>query len=272
MNGRSGLRRAVGLPFKSSTKTRFIFCLFLSLILATGIFSTGNAPAEEASLSAGEPFISIEFDTLEGFEPLLFPKIPSHTRYTIMSEHGESFLAAFANSSASALVFTSEFDVYKYPVLSWRWRVSNVYKNGHAGLKGGDDFPARVYVMFSFDPKEAQLGQRMVYGVLKAFYGKYPPLSTLNYIWASRDHEARYITSPYTKKAMLVVLRQGPAGDPQAWASESVNVLEDYREAFKGGNPPRWARIAVMSDSDNTSESAAAHFDSIRAGPAPLKQ
>ncbi len=263
MNGRSGLRRVVGLP-SGIDKGYFILCLLLSLIL-----SAGNSSAEEALLNAGEPFISIDFNTLEGFEPVEFPKIPAHTKYTIKSEGGESFLVAFANSSASALAYTREFDVYEYPVVSWRWRVSNVYKKGHAGIKSGDDFPARLYVMFSYDPKEATLWQRIVYSTLKAFYGDYPPRSTLNYIWASRAHDDRYITSPYTKKARLVVLREGPAQDTQVWVNESVNVLQDYREAFGGNPPPRMARIAVMSDSDNTGESATAHFDSITVGPAP---
>ncbi len=261
MNGRSGLRRAVRLP-SCIEKGCFILCLLLSLIL-----SAGNSSAEEASLNTGEPYISIEFNSLEGFEPLLFPKIPVHTEYSIMSTGGDSYLVAFSNSSASALVYTREFDVYEYPVLSWRWRVSNVYKNGHAGIKSGDDFPARVYVMFAFDPKEATLWQRMVYSTLKAVYGKYPPQSTLNYIWANRPHEARYITSPYTKKSKMVVMQEGPAKDPQAWAHEIVNVVNDYRAAF-GKSPPRMARLAVMSDADNTKESATAHFDSITVGPA----
>ncbi|MCK4910107.1 MAG: DUF3047 domain-containing protein [Thermodesulfovibrionales bacterium] len=263
MNGRSGLMRAVGLPFKSITKGYFIFCLLLSLIFPAGLSSAG-----ESAVQIIEPFISIEFDTLEGFEPVHFPKIPVHTEYSIMSEQGDSFLVAFANSSASALVYTHEFDVYEYPVVSWRWRVSNVYKNGHAGIKSGDDFPARLYVMFAYDPSEAPIGQRMVYGALKVIYGEYPPHSTLNYVWANRPHDNRYITSPYTSRSILFIMEEGMSGKPQAWAYEIVNVVNDYRAAF-GKSPPRMAQIAVMSDSDNTGERATTHFDSITVGPAP---
>ena len=46
---------------------------------------------------------------------------------------------------------------------------------------------------------------------------------------------------------------------------ESVNVLEDYRKAF-GKDPPAMAGLAVMSDTDNTGESAEAYLDFIEAG------
>ena len=230
---------------------------------------TAIASGADAFGNKAEPFVSIEFDTLEGFEPVLFPKIPTHTEYSIEHEDGNNYLVAYANSSASGLLWSQPFDVYEYPVVSWRWRVSNVFKKGHAGIKSGDDFPARLYVMFAYDPKEALLGQRIIYATLKAFYGKYPPLSTLNFVWASRAHQDRYLTSPYTGRSMLVILRQGQANEPEAWALESVNVLDGYREAFRGNPPPRMARLAVMADADNTGESATAHFDSITVSPAP---
>lgn len=46
------------------------------------------------------------------------------------------------------------------------------------------------------------------------------------------------------------------------WVWEEADILSDYRAAF-GEDPPRYARVAIMSDSDNTGERATAHFDSL---------
>jgi hypothetical protein len=40
-------------------------------------------------------------------------------------------------------------------------------------------------------------------------------------------------------------------------------VLEDYRKAF-GAEPPLMAGIAIMTDADNTEESATAWYGDIR--------
>lgn len=39
--------------------------------------------------------------------------------------------------------------------LSWRWKVSNIYEAGNAREKSGDDYPARIYVAFEFQPDKA---------------------------------------------------------------------------------------------------------------------
>jgi hypothetical protein len=51
----------------------------------------------------------------------------------------------------------------------------------------------------------------------------------------------------------------GKAGQ---WVSEQRNVLEDYRRYF-GQDPPRPGAVAIMTDSDNTGESATAWYGPI---------
>jgi hypothetical protein len=118
--------------------------------------------------------------------------------------------------------------------------------------------------MFQYDPDKATLGDRLIYGATKAIYGKYPPHSTLNYVWTGSNISERIIVSPYTEKASNVILEKGKERLGQ-WVEESVNVLEDYRKAF-GKDPPAMAGLAVMSDTDNTGESAEAYIDFIEAG------
>jgi hypothetical protein len=205
-----------------------------------------------------------EFDNLDQWEPLTFPKIKTHSTYTLVKEGGKSILKAESRDSASALVYCRTFNIYETPRIRWRWKVEQLSDPGDPKEKAGDDYPIRVYVMFSYDPARATLGERLTYGAAKVIYGKYPPHSTLNYVWTGRSISERIIQSPYTDKAFMIVLEKGKDRAGQ-WVEESVDVLEDYKKAF-GKDPPATAGLAVMSDTDNAGGSAVAYLDFIEVG------
>jgi len=46
------------------------------------------------------------------------------------------------------------------------------------------------------------------------------------------------------------------------WGNEERNVYEDYKKAF-GEEPPMISGIAIMTDTDNTGESATAYYGDI---------
>jgi len=46
------------------------------------------------------------------------------------------------------------------------------------------------------------------------------------------------------------------------WVSEERNVYEDYKKAF-GDEPPLISGVAIMTDTDNTGESATAYYGDI---------
>jgi hypothetical protein len=202
-----------------------------------------------------------EFDNLAQWEPLTFPKIKVHSTYTVVKEADTSILKAESHDSASAIVCRRTFNVYQTPRLHWRWKVEKLPAGGDPREKAGDDYPIRVYVVFEYDPARATIGERLTYGAARAIYGKYPPHSSLNYVWTGHDVAERIIVSPYTDKARIVILEQGKQRVGQ-WVEESVNILADYRKAF-GKDPPATAGLAVMSDTDNAGGSAVAYLDFI---------
>ena len=91
-----------------------------------------------------------------GWETLLtFPRVPRHTRYTVVPE-GEGFvLRAQADASASALYRRLDLDPREPRMLSWRWKVEGVLAHSEPRRKSGDDYAARVYVGFRYDPATA---------------------------------------------------------------------------------------------------------------------
>lgn len=202
------------------------------------------------------------FDDLDLWEPLFFEKIPAHSSYNVVLDVDANVLEAVTSASASGLIYSEVFDVYKNADLEWSWKISNVFKKGNATKKEGDDYPIRVYIIFEYNPDKSDFFERIQYEAAKAFYGEYPPHSSLNYIWANKSHDKQIMNSPYTDKSKIVIKQSG-ADNVNKWMFNRVNVLDDYREAFKTDPPSRF-KIAVMSDSDNTGESAKAYIDYIR--------
>ncbi|MBE0558676.1 MAG: DUF3047 domain-containing protein [Proteobacteria bacterium] len=187
-------------------------CRSAPLIIAL-IFLTGFVHAE-----AGV-FFRDDFRDLANWEPLTFPKIERHTAYSAVSEGDRSYLKAESRASASAIVLKRTFDVRSHPILRWRWKVDNVYRNADGTEKGRDDYPIRIYVAFEYDPRQADLMETVRYAAIKALYGKYPPHSSLNYVWAS-DPRASSIAmtawlSPPCATSDMITTR--PRVSPGSW-------------------------------------------------------
>jgi hypothetical protein len=202
-----------------------------------------------------------EFNTLENWRPLTVPKIQRHTTYRVQKEGEMGFLVAKADNSASGIIYARSFNIYKTPIIKWKWKISNIYLAGDEKKKSGDDYALRIYVVFKYAPEKAGVFEQAQYNALKLLYGEYPPHCSLNYIWANKKYPERILPNTYTAKAQMVILQKGSerAG---LWIEERVNALEDYRKAF-GDEPPVEASIAIMSDADNTGEQATSYVDYI---------
>ena len=83
----------------------------------------------------------------------------------------------------------------------------------------------------------------------------------LAYIWGNKARVGTIVSSPSSDRVAMFVVRSGPAG-LDTWIKERRNVYQDYIRAF-GQKPPRISGIAIMTDSDNTGETATAFFGDI---------
>ncbi len=213
-------------------------------------------------VGGGEASLVENFDGLDAWGPLIFPRIDRHSVYTVEIRDGVGMLVAASENAASGVLWTERFDPHLLPVLRWRWKIDGVLANGDARVKRGDDYALRIAVIFRFEPGDASLGLRMKYKSYKMFLGDYPPHSSLHYIWANRRQEKEILPNPRTPRTMLIVMQTGDelAGE---WLEESMNILADYRKAF-GEEPPHEATIAVMCDSDDTGGKARGYVDWIR--------
>jgi hypothetical protein len=201
-----------------------------------------------------------------GWSPLTFDKIPRHTQYSVVQADGGAVLKAQSERSASGLTYRLSADARRTPLLRWRWKVENTLRNGDVTRKAGDDYPARIYVAFAYDPTRATLGQRIKYEAARLIYGVYPPHAGLNYIWDTRAAIGTTVPNPFTDRVRMIVVDSGEASVGM-WREYERNVYEDYKRAF-GEEPPMISGIAVMTDTDNTREAATAYYGDISLLPA----
>jgi hypothetical protein len=197
----------------------------------------------------------------EGWEPLEFEKIKEHTRYLHLVEEGRGVIEAQSRASSSGLIYKGEIDPLAWPVISWSWKVDRVLDGGDATQKSGDDYPARLYISFAYDGDQVGFWEKMKFKTIKLFYGEYPPVNALCYIWANRIPKESLIASPYTERLRMIAVESG-AGHVGSWRYESRNIIEDYQRAF-GAEPPAIAAIAIMTDTDNTGEVATSWYGDI---------
>jgi hypothetical protein len=196
-----------------------------------------------------------------GWKPLTFKKIEKHTSYTLVKDEDGVVVKAVAQASASGLTREIRIDPREYPIVQWRWKVENVLKKGNVRRKEGDDYPARLYIAFEYDPASLGFFEKAEYEMAKLLYGQYPPLGAINYIWESTAPVGTLVPNPFTKRAMMIVVESGDARLGQ-WVDEERNVFEDYQKAF-GKAPPMISGVAIMTDTDNTGESATAYYGDI---------
>lgn len=245
-------------------RPRAFFFLLSILFLAVASLSSGTAVgmAHDAEIFFSETFSEHDESALpKGWRNLDLPKKKKRTAYSIDNDGGNYFLKAESEMAASALYRNISADPREYQVLSWRWMVENIVEKGNERRKDGDDYAARLYVTFEYEPEKASAYDRLKHTLTKTIFQIDPPGNALCYIWANKLERGSSVPNPFTEKIMMVAVESGP-GHLKHWINEERNVLEDYRRLFNG-EPPKISGIVIMTDTDNTKGRAVAYYDDI---------
>lgn len=196
----------------------------------------------------------------ESWKPLVFKKVPKNTTYTLVKDGGTVVVKAVSAATASGLVKEITIDPREYTVVRWRWKIENLLKTGDATKKEGDDYPARLYITFEYDPDKVSFWKKVKYKAGRVIFGDIP-IAAINYIWDAKAMQGLFIDNAFTDFAKMIVVRSGSQG-VGTWMEEERNIYEDYQTAF-GGEPPMINGVAIMTDTDNTKESATAYYGDI---------
>jgi hypothetical protein len=199
---------------------------------------------------------------------LAFPLIARHTRYALVRDAEAGVVVrADADASASGLSVRLDAAPDQWPRLAWRWKVERGIVNGDLTRRSGDDYPARVYVAFRYQPSRVSAFERARYGLMRLAYGEYPPHAALNYVWDAHAPVGTVLPNAYEPRVKMIVVESGTSHHGQ-WRGYERDIVADYRAAF-GEDPPPISGVGLMSDSDDTGERAIAYYGDLALGHGP---
>lgn len=164
------------------------------------------------------------------------------TRYQPVEYRGRSALQADSMASASGLVRPLAIDLRKTPYLNWSWAVRERLAGVDERSRTGDDYPARVYVIFSTGP----------------FFWQ---TRAINYVWSSNQMPGSVWPNSFTEKSTMVAVR-GPEDTLAEWHQEKRNVLDDIRR-LTGEAIDNLDAVAIMTDTDNSGRKARAWYGGL---------
>ncbi|MDH3212358.1 MAG: DUF3047 domain-containing protein, partial [Myxococcales bacterium] len=126
--------------------------------LATVALAVGLAAAE----AAGADPVALPAPGTGAWRPLAFRSVSRETTYTAVSIDGIAAVRADSDCAASALWLALDgIDLARTPRLAWRWRVEGSLDIPDERVASGDDFAARVYVLFRLDAARASMAERL---------------------------------------------------------------------------------------------------------------
>ena len=204
----------------------------LSLILVFVQLPFGTPPPEKPEA---------EKSPVKGWRMVSYFAVPP-TQY---SRAGKGVIKAESLGSRSSLFKDVDEKKKKYPILSWRWKISNVVRSAIETRKDRFDAAARVMVIFG-------------HGRGLKMYGGEPVGLKIEYIWATRLPRGHIFDHPGENNCKVFVLESGE-GKARRWVYKMRNIRQDFRTAF-GEEPPEVSAIGIQTDTDHSNEMVTAYY------------
>ena len=233
----------------------------LALAATPGSLPAGESDAQPLPVPGDAPW-----------KPLTFRSVPKPTGYSIRTgSEGRRILVAESDCGASGFVLQLHppVDLRQTPRLAWRWRITRPLggdaRSRDERHREGDDFAARVYVLFPFDPERASFLDRLQRSIGERWYGSQMPGATLTYVWPREVARDTTWTSPYRDEVKLVAT-EVPTKDVGAtsWREAIVNVGRDARLGLDLAPDVPVVGIGIMTDADDTCDVAGAEYADFR--------
>ena len=129
-------------------------------------------------------------------------------------------------------------DVRKYPILTWKWKVTKLPEGGDFRKTRTDDQAAQLFLAFS-------------------------KTRAIVYMWDTTAPRGLMdgAASPPLMSIKAVVVRSG-SEKTGTWIRETRNVYEDYQKFF-GKEPPAVAGVRIQINSQHTNTSAESFFANV---------
>jgi hypothetical protein len=162
--------------------------------------------------------------------------------YTVQEEGGRRFLRAVSRGLGIQAAREYDWDLARYPVLTWSWRAVLFPAGADERRDRTNDSALAVYAVFPHTRWSVK---------------------SVKYIWSALLPAGERLSSSGGLTQVRVVQGRTEAG--ASWVEHRVNVLEDYRRYFETTDVPKPAGIAVLTDADDTKSQSEGHYASFRA-------
>lgn len=214
----------------------------LLLLLLIAVYGAASAAASDGVQRPSDGLVE---DFGEGWHRHWMERRLSRrpTRYRVVQDRGNVVLKAESANSGSALWRMVSLYPVEQGTITWRWKVAmSLSSNDNETTKRGDDYAARLFVMFDPDP-----------------FGR--KARAICYVWAGRQAVGSVYPNPYASSVATIVVESGDERSGE-WITEQRDFVTDFRTIF-GELPEMVTAVAVMVDTDDTDTDATAWFDDI---------
>lgn len=190
-----------------------------------------------------------EWYNRDGKRKAVHPEEAVLFHYSIQQEGDNKYLH-YEHTDARHLNFPlinrEGLNIYKNPILTWKWRVKKLPNGANEDDNDLNDTAASIYVVFD-------MGRI-------ALFKKVP--KSIRYTW-STSLEKGTETSKLFGNQKIVVVESGKEKMGE-WVRFERNVVEDYKRLFGDDPPKKPLAILILSDGNSTGSTAIADYDDIK--------
>lgn len=191
----------------------------------------------------------------------VLPAVERPNVYSLLADDGGTVLRVLSDHSASTLVVRTAVDPNRLPWLKWRWWVAKAVAGSDLRRKTGDDYAARLYVLFDLSVERLSVGERLKLSTARLLYGEELPAAALCYVWGTAQAPGESAWNAYTDRVRMIVVDAGNAHARQ-WRRVTRDVAADYRSAF-ASPVPRISAVVFGADTDNTGDRCETRFGDV---------
>lgn len=156
---------------------------------------------------------------------------------SVVSDDGVRAVQLRSTNTSFSLQRSITAELKKFPILSWKWKVTKLPEGGDFRKSKTDDQAAQLFVAFN--------KRQMIV-----------------YLWDSTAPKGLTgdAAAPPFMSIKVVVLRSSKS-DAGKWVTESRNVYEDYKKLYgDNGSPPVVAGVRLQINTQHTKSSAESYF------------
>lgn len=156
--------------------------------------------------------------------------------YKVAEENGQRFIRGRDEADLSPQIFLNfNWPIEQRPILSWRWRATQLPSGASEASDATNDSACGVYVVI----------------------GKYSG-HAIKYVWSSTLPVGQAVTR-HDGKLKIKVLDSGPA-KKGSWVSHSVDVAADYQELYGQALEKNPSGVGILTDGNATHQPAGCDY------------